>query len=471
MVTRSPGCFALCLLLSSSAWKVGGFHFINRITRQKNRLSPLKHQYQRLPQGHSSPSLISGPRLSTRCFQKMDKAKTEKDENRVEKDVPVANVNDSVLDKSNANESFFDTFLASFPELSFWEVAQDDEMKLRKRDLIRSLLRRLANLSLQDYSWRSNFFKKTEADRRVEESLARMMGEDAAYVRPMDAADDKIGPLGLAEKKLVEWLSLVIEEEGRRARMIAASEGDLVRPMDLQSGEGGPLSALENATVSFLNSIRDSEQERAKTMTLRPKDLEAKKRGPLGEAEYRVVRTLEEIRVSEMVRMNQSRERGGEVVRPIDVPGPLGELERWYVELFSAELQRYKDRKDKEGKMIRPKDASLIGPIGEAEQQVSDALDVIQNEERERLRSIQKVLIDNRPMEKNRDSALGWIEASIVGIVKGPQLIFRVIDRVNELLQSSGLTDKDEDVLNEASIIASNEDGNGKKDYDENRKE
>ena len=38
-------------------------------------------------------------------------------------------------------------------------------------------------------------FKKTEADRQVEESYARMMGEDATYVRPMDATDDKIGPL------------------------------------------------------------------------------------------------------------------------------------------------------------------------------------------------------------------------------------------------------------------------------------
>jgi len=29
----------------------------------------------------------------------------------------------------------------------------------------------------------------------VEESMARMMGEEAAYVRPMDAGDGKIGPL------------------------------------------------------------------------------------------------------------------------------------------------------------------------------------------------------------------------------------------------------------------------------------
>jgi hypothetical protein len=70
-----------------------------------------------------------------------------------------------------------------------------EKARIRKGDLLRNLLKRLANLSLQDYYWRSDFFKKTEADRQVEESLARMMGEEAAYVRPMDAADEKMGPL------------------------------------------------------------------------------------------------------------------------------------------------------------------------------------------------------------------------------------------------------------------------------------
>lgn len=38
-------------------------------------------------------------------------------------------------------------------------------------------------------------FKSKEADRRIEESLARMMGDEPAYVRPMDASEEKIGPL------------------------------------------------------------------------------------------------------------------------------------------------------------------------------------------------------------------------------------------------------------------------------------
>jgi hypothetical protein len=56
-------------------------------------------------------------------------------------------------------------------------------------------LRRLAQLSLEDYKWRSSLFKTKEADRRVEESLARMMGDEASYVRPMDASDKARGPL------------------------------------------------------------------------------------------------------------------------------------------------------------------------------------------------------------------------------------------------------------------------------------
>jgi len=69
------------------------------------------------------------------------------------------------------------------------------QITIRNQDLIRILFKKLANLSLQDYYWRSDYFKTSEADRQVEESIARMMGEEAAYVRPMNAGDEKIGPL------------------------------------------------------------------------------------------------------------------------------------------------------------------------------------------------------------------------------------------------------------------------------------
>ena len=69
------------------------------------------------------------------------------------------------------------------------ETPEDPETKKNP-----SLLR-LAELSLKDYDWRSSVFKSKEADRRVEESLARMMGDEPIYVRPMDASEGKIGPL------------------------------------------------------------------------------------------------------------------------------------------------------------------------------------------------------------------------------------------------------------------------------------
>ena len=63
------------------------------------------------------------------------------------------------------------------------------------KEYVRDLLKKLAALSLKDYQWRSALFKSNEADRMMEESLARLRGEDAAYVRPMDAGDERMGPL------------------------------------------------------------------------------------------------------------------------------------------------------------------------------------------------------------------------------------------------------------------------------------
>jgi len=328
-------------------------------------------------------------------------------------------------------------FTSSFPEMN---LVPTQEQLSKIQDLTKSLLRRLANLSLMDYSWRSEYFKKTEADRRVEESLARMMGEDAAYVRPMDATDDTIGPLGRAEKKLVEWLSLVIEEEGRRAKAIASSDGTLVRPIDLAtSNQGGPLSNLENATIAFLESIKQSELMRVQKKIFRPKDLEQDQRGPLGNAEASAVQVLDEIKQSEKLRMDQTRKRGGELVRPIDVPGPLGELERVYMEIITAEKRRGQERENNDGKLVRPKDAALQGPFGAAEREALKAIEVVKSEEQARLSSMQKVLYQNRPMEKNRESVLGWTEAIIIGILKAPVLLLKVFERVSELLSSATL--------------------------------
>lgn len=243
---------------------------------------------------------------------------------------------------------------------------------------------------------------------------------------------------GRAEKTLVKWLSLVIEEEGRRARLISSSNGELVRPMDLEVG--GPLSNLESAAVTLIERIRSSEKERVLTSTLRPKDLEEEKRGPLGNLEAKVVNALDEIKRAERKRMELSRNRGGEVVRPIDVPGPLGEMELWYLELITAEKQRAKDRERNNGDLVRPKDGSIQGPMGTAEQKFSDAINYIREEETERLTNVKRFLQEKRPMEVDRNSALGWTEAFLVGVFRAPQLFFRVFDRVKELLESETLS-------------------------------
>jgi len=119
--------------------------------------------------------------------------------------------------------------------------------------------------------------------------MAHLMGEDPAYARPMDADETKRGPLGNAEKSAVRWLMDVIEEEGKRAKRIAESDGELVRPKD--NAEGGPLSDLERKAVQFLADITDSEVERVRSGTLRPKDMI--EQGPLGKAEARAVLALQ----------------------------------------------------------------------------------------------------------------------------------------------------------------------------------
>jgi hypothetical protein len=317
-------------------------------------------------------------------------------------------------------------------------------------DKIRDAFKRLTELSLKDYKWRSSVFKSNEADRLMEKSLARMRGEDASYVRPMDAADEKIGPLGRAERLSVSWLSKVIEEEANRAEYILERDGKLVRPIEASGPDEdlGPLATLEKKATDFLNSIRESERERVMTKTLRPKDVEESKRGPLGEAEERAVKTLREFQESERIRYRQSQIRGGDVVRPIDVPGPLGDMEMAVAEVIRAEKQRVKDRERNLGKLVRPKDATIKGPLGEAEIGAVEAFQRLNDEERERLRNIQRLLQERRPMETESDSLLGIMEAVVVGIVRAPQNLMSVVARVQELMQSVTLDESDLQRLN-----------------------
>lgn len=306
-------------------------------------------------------------------------------------------------------------------------------------DSIKEFFLNLARLSLRDYEWRSSVFKSTEADRLLEESLARMQGINRPYLRPMDASDEKIGPLGRWEKSTVEWLASVIDEEGRRARKIVSQDGKLVRPIETDANDLGPLGFLEKQASDFLQTIRRSEEERVRTKTLRPMDLQDDVRGPLGALELKISRFLRELRESEKLRAEQSKRRGGEMVRPIDVPGPLGEWELKVAEVLRAEEMRAMQLNKNEGRVIRPKDANYQGPLGVIEEKIYEFFDALRAEENERLQSMRQLLQDKRPMETDRKSFLGVAETVVVGIVRAPQMIYSVFQRVAELLRSEPL--------------------------------
>jgi hypothetical protein len=246
---------------------------------------------------------------------------------------------------------------------------------------------------------------------------------------------------GNAEKSAVQWLSRVIEEEGERARMIADSDGELIRPKDLPDG---PLSELERRAIQFLSEITDSEVERVRSGTLRPKDM--KIRGPLGEVEAKAVLALDRIVESEKQRMERSRKLG-ETVRPIDVPGPLGDFEKYVGDIIRAERQRVKDRERNDGKLVRPKDASMRSGLGDVERKAVEDWELLTKEEKERFSSFKKFLSERRPVDVDGESALGLIEGFTIKLLNGPRLIAKVISRVQELTSSQLLDESDRAIL------------------------
>ena len=221
----------------------------------------------------------------------------------------------------------------------------------------------------------------------------------------------------------------------------------MVRPTDLDdTEEAGPLSTLERSAIKFLSEISDSEVERVRSGTIRPKDMPNATRSSLGEAEARAVLALDKIIESEKARMDASRRRGGEAVRPIDVPGPLGEFERYVGDMIRSERQRVKDRETNDGKLVRPKDASIQSGLGGVEQKAVDDWEKVKKEESERLYNLRRFLSERRPMESDADSPLGVTETFAVGLLRGPRLLGKVVGRVQELLSSEDLINEiDED--------------------------
>jgi hypothetical protein len=257
-------------------------------------------------------------------------------------------------------------------------------------------------------------------------------------------------------------LSSVIDEEGRRAKRIVNADGELVRPIDI-GGELGPLGKLERALVDILDKIRMSERQRVEKGVWRPKDMEEPLRGPLGQLESSVVTALQKIQEEEILRMEQSKRRGGEVVRPIDVPGPLGDFELAVADLIKSEKLRAKERQDKDT-VVRPMNATVKGKLGEYEMLAVEAVRQLTGEERERLRNIQRKLQESRPMSSNKDSPLGVLEAIVVGIFRAPALLMGVFSRVAELLSSEGLPEEDKAVLREQNAKTDKKEDNDKRD-------
>jgi hypothetical protein len=392
----------------------------------------------------------------------------------------------------------------------FPDEASDETTDNFDKNKKNSGLKRLAELSLQDYQWRSNIWKSKQADLEIERSLNRMMGRDeqASYLRPMDASSSTIGPLGMWEKTSVEWLADVIEEEARRAKEIVRLGGTLVRPMDSSTSQEhlGPLGQLERRLVNFFNAIRMSEQERSRSGIKRPKDMDEDKRGPLGEAELRAVQAIRQVIQSEQIRAKrQNSNPDRTIVRPIDVPGPLGDFEMAILNVVKAEEQRkqqYQEQLEREQaefalesdmgpirtnstdpnvlqkmRPIRPMNANNPGPLGELEQQATDFVKRLTNEERQRLQNIQQYLDDNRPMNlkssNDRPSTpLGVIETVVVGIVRAPILLYQIIKRVQTLLESEPLDDVDAEILRQGqSKIQERRSGGGRlSDEDDNRR-
>ena len=219
----------------------------------------------------------------------------------------------------------------------------------------------------------------------------------------------------------------------------------MVRPYEAVTpdGELGPLGYMEKQFVDFLDMIRRSERARSLANIIRPKDMDESVRGPLGEAEYKAVEAIREILDAERLRATQSKERD-ELVRPIDVPGPIGEFEMIVLEACEAERQRALDRKrDPENALVRPKDATTKGPFGELEEQAVAAVQRLTNEEKERLRNIRKYLKEKRPMESDKNSVLGVLETLVVGVLRAPILAYQIVVRVSELMQSEPLPEED----------------------------
>ena len=106
-----------------------------------------------------------------------------------------------------------------------------------------------------------------------------------------------------------------------------------------------------------------------------------------------------------------------------------------------------KDRDAIEGKLVRPKDASIQSGLGNVERKAVEDWEDLRKEENERLFNLLRFLDERRPMETDADSALGVKEAFTVGLLRGPQLFWKTMGRVKELMSSEDIDGQDKNFL------------------------
>jgi hypothetical protein len=254
----------------------------------------------------------------------------------------------------------------------------------------------------------------------------------------------------------------------------------IVRPMEA----GGPLGEMEEMAVNVYQEIKQAESIRSQIgrqqilskkkpspgnsgeeeevnygIFVPPSMVPSSKMGPLGRMESYLKTTISEIRSAEVIRakLNVGGSAGRRIVRPLDVGGPLGEVER-----FVSDIQIYEKKRAAEGTqggdkgdatssgkegggkgrgVVRPMDASVKGPLGEVEEKAVGIVNGIVEEERRRMQN----LIENRPMNRDEKGILGVSEKVGVGIFRAPWLGWKTLERVKELLGREGGKEEEEE--------------------------
>jgi len=118
------------------------------------------------------------------------------------------------------------------------------------------------------------------------------------------------------------------------------------------------------------------------------------------------------------------------------------------LEVVRAEEKRKIEIKENNSAyLVRPMNAKTKGPLGELEAQATEAVKRLTDEEKQRVRNIQRYLDENRPMQQSERSALGVLETVVVGIVRAPILFYQIFNRVKDLLQSEAIDGRDAEIL------------------------